>query len=292
MAAAVVVNMGLGIAQIIGGVIAGSVALIADAVHNLTDAFSLVMAYVARRIARRPADLDMTFGYGRAEAIAALVNYTLLIVAALWLAYEAVFRLFEPPQVMGLVVVALAGLSVAVDLGTVLLTWRLSRTSVNIRAAMIHNLTDAATSLTVIGAGILIILFDWRLVDPLVTLGISGWILWLSLRELHPVIRLLMLASPPGLDAGAVLERVRQTVGVVEACHLHVWQIDEHRNAVEVHVRVDPAAKAEETVRRIEDMLARDFGLDHAAVSIGAAPDEGGDARPDADRAGSTPSRS
>lgn len=275
VAAAVVVNLGLGIAQILGGIIAGSVALIADAVHNLTDAFSLILAYVARRIARRPADLDMTFGYGRAEAIAALVNYTLLVVAALWLGFEAVQRLFDPPAVMGWVVVALAGLSLAVDLGTVLLTWGLARTSVNIRAAMIHNLTDAATSLTVIGAGALIILFDWRLVDPLVTLAISGWILWLSLKELRPVIRLLMLASPPGLDAGMVLASVRQIPGVSDARHLHLWQIDEHRNAVEVHVRIDPAAETGATVRRIEDMLARDFGLDHAAVAIGTPPEGG-----------------
>ncbi len=175
---AVGVNLLLTVAQFIGGLLSGSLALIADAIHNLSDALSLVIAFAARKIARRPADDTMTFGYGRAEVVAALVNLTTLVVIGLLLVYEGLMRLVDPPEVEGWIVVILAGIALAVDLATVLLTVRMAKTSMNIRAAFLHNLADALGSVAVIVAGTLILLFDWRLVDPIVTLGISVYILW------------------------------------------------------------------------------------------------------------------
>ena len=177
---AVAVNIALTVAQIIAGVIAGSLAMIADAIHNLSDALSLVIAFAARRIARRPADAKMTFGYGRAEVIAALVNYTTLIVIALYLAAEGIERLFNPVEVQGWIVVVVAGIALVVDLLTALLILRLSRDSVNMRAAFLHNLADALGSVAVIIAGVLILLYDWRLIDPILTLMIAAYILWHS----------------------------------------------------------------------------------------------------------------
>ena len=270
VALAVAVNMALTLVQIVGGLVSGSVALIADAVHNFSDAVSLIIAYGARRIARRPRDARMTFGYGRAEAVAALVNYTTLIVIGLYLVYEAILRLIDPPGVEGWIVVIVAGVALAVDLVTALLTFRLSRQSMNIRAAFLHNLADAASSVAVIAAGSLILLYDWRLVDPLATLGIAGFILWSAFTEIGPVIRLLMLGAPPALDLNVIRDRVLTVEGVDSLHHLHLWQIDEQKTSLEAHLVISDGAAADFAAvnARVKELLAREFGIRHATLEL------------------------
>ncbi|WP_212525166.1 cation diffusion facilitator family transporter [Actibacterium sp. MT2.3-13A] len=270
VALAVAVNMLLTLVQIVGGLLSGSVALIADAVHNFSDAVSLIIAYGARRIARRPHDANMTFGYGRAEAVAALVNYTTLIVIGAYLVYEAVLRLIDPPGVQGWIVVVVAGVALVVDLVTAALTFRLSKHSMNIRAAFLHNLADAASSVAVIVAGSLILLYDWRLVDPLATLGIAGFILWSALSEIRPVIRLLMLGAPPALDLDVIRDRVLTVEGVESLHHLHLWQIDEHKTSLEAHLVIGDGAVADFAAvnARVKELLAREFGIRHATLEL------------------------
>lgn len=268
VAAAVAVNLVLTAAQIAGGVISGSVALIADAVHNFSDAITLIIAFAARRIARRPADAGMSFGYARIEVVAALANYTTLVLISLWLAYEAVMRLLDPQPVEGWIVVALAGLALVIDLVTAALTWRLAKESVNIRAAFLHNLADAGSSLAVIIGGALILLYDWRLADPLITIGISGWILWHALSDLGPVIRILMLGVPPGADMGELARAIEAEPGVEEVHHLHLWQMDENRNSVEAHLVLAEGSDFTEVVARVKRLLRDRFGLAHATLEV------------------------
>lgn len=263
---AIVVNLVLTVAQIVGGVISGSVALIADAVHNLSDAVSLIVAFAARRIARRPATPEMSFGYGRAEVVAALVNYTTLVVIAVWLAAEAMGRLVDPPPVQGSIVIWLAGLALVIDLITAALTYRLAKESVNIRAAFLHNLADAGSSVAVILGGVLILAFNWHLADPLITLAISGWILWHALVEAAPVIRILMLASPPAADVTVLRSSILAVPGVEDLHHLHLWQIDERRNSLEAHLVLSDGADAAATVARVRETLAHDLGITHATL--------------------------
>ena len=160
---AVVINLALTAAQIAGGLAAGSVALVADGVHNLSDALALVLAFGARKLAARPATPAMSFGWSRAEIVAAFVNYLALIAVSVWLMVEAVGRLTDPPPVAGGLVMALAALALVVDLGTAWLTARLAKESVNIRAAWLHNLADAAVSVAVLIGGALILAFVWLL---------------------------------------------------------------------------------------------------------------------------------
>lgn len=267
---AVGVNLLLTVAQIVGGVISGSLALVADAIHNFSDAISLVIALVARRVSRRPYDDSMTFGYGRAEIVAALVNYTTLIVIAFYLVAEAVMRLFDPPGVEGWIVVIVAGIALVIDLATALLTYSMSKTSMNIRAAFLHNVADAMGSVAVIVAGTLILLYDWRLIDPLVTLGIAGYILWHAGREIGPVIRILMLGSPAAPDLSTVADRVRRVPGVDGLHHLHLWQIDEHRTAFEAHLVVSDAAEADfaQVTDRVKEVLAEEYGIYHVTLEL------------------------
>ncbi|UXU76368.1 MULTISPECIES: cation diffusion facilitator family transporter [unclassified Paracoccus (in: a-proteobacteria)] len=263
---AVVVNLALTLAQVLGGWIADSTALIADGVHNLSDALALVLAFGARRLARRPASPQMSFGWGRAEVLAAFVNYLALIAVSIWLAVESVNRLIEPPQVQAGLVMALAGLALVIDLATAALVWRAARSSINIRAAFLHNLADAAVSVAVIVGGVLIWAFDWRVVDPFLTLLISAVIVWHCWHEIGPVIRVLMLGAPAGADPDGLLRAVGELPGVVSAHHLHMWQIDERRSALSLHLVVDSDTDTAATVRRVKAMLRHDFGIDHATI--------------------------
>jgi cobalt-zinc-cadmium efflux system protein len=265
---AVLVNVGLTVAQIAAGLLAGSLALIADAVHNLSDAISLGIAWLARRIARRPADAEMTFGYARAEVVAALVNYTTLVVVALWLAWEGAARLLDPQPVAGWIVVWVASIALVIDTVTALLLSGMRHGSANIRAAFLHNVADALGSVAVIVSGALILLYDWRLVDPAVTLLISGYILWHALRGVRPVIRILMLGAPPGLQADEVLAAMAAEPHVDEVHHLHLWQTSEVETALEAHVVVAAAHLRDPVRSRLRAMLRDRYGIDHVMVEM------------------------
>jgi len=270
---AVVVNLGLTVAQIIGGILSGSLAMIADAVHNLSDALSLVIAFFARKIARRPADASMTFGYGRAEVVAALINYTTLIVIGLYLIYEAIMRFITPEGVDGWLVVIIAGIALIVDTATALLTYSLSKESINVRAAFVHNVADALGSIAVIVAGSLIILFGWQWIDPLVTLLIAGYILWISASEIGGVIRILMLGSPPELSASEVIDTIRAIDGVSGVHHLHLWQMQEHEAAIDAHLVIaeDRWNDADAIKQAAKDRLKQDFGIAHTTLELECA---------------------
>jgi len=267
---AVVVNLLLTVAQIAGGIVSGSLALIADAIHNLSDAMALVIAFGARKIARLPANADMSFGYGRAEIVAALINYTTLIVIGLFLVYEAVLRFIDPQGINGWIVVVLAVVALVIDLITVGLTHSLAKTSVNIRAAFLHNLADALGSLGVIVAGTVIIVYDWRYIDPLITIGIAAYILWQAATEGVGVIRVLMLATPVDVDRDNVAESVREVEGVLGVHHVHVWQIDEHRRSFEAHIVVSDSDidRWESIKTKIRNVLHERHDVQHSTLEM------------------------
>lgn len=271
--AAIAVNMGLTVAQVIGGIMSGSLALIADALHNFSDAISLIIAFGARKIARRPRDAQMTFGYGRVEVVAALINYTTLIVIGLYLLYEAAMRFADPQDVEGWIIVVIAGIALVVDVVTAMLTFAMSKSSVNIRAAFLHNVADALGSVAVIFAGTLILLYDWRLIDPIVTALIAGYILWQSFREIGPVIRILMLGSPPEIDTETVLHTVRGIDGVTGIHHAHFWQMDEHRAALDAHIVIAEGrwSDADAVKDRIKAALSDQFDIEHTTLELECA---------------------
>ena len=263
-------NALLTIGQVVGGVFSGSLALIADALHNFSDMASLVIAFAARKIARRPADERMTFGYGRIEIVAALINYTSLIIIGLYLVYEGVMRIIDPPAVGGWTVVILGVVALVIDTLTALLTYSMQKGSVNIRALFLHNLSDALASVAVVAGGTLILLYDWRLVDPLVTIGIAVYIRYLSFREIGGPIHMLMLGSPPDIDNGAVIEAMRSVDGVVDVHHVHLWQMQEHETALDCHVVVSGEnwSRIETVKAAIKERLNERFGIAHSSLEF------------------------
>jgi len=267
---AVAVNVLLTVVQIVGGLLSGSLSLVADAIHNLSDAISMAIAYIARRIARRPANEDWTFGYVRAELIAALINYTTLIVIGLYLVYEAISRFFDPEPVQGWTVVVIAVVALVVDTITALLTFSLSKSSMNIRAAFLHNVSDALGSVGVIVAGTLIILYDWLFIDPLITLLIAGYILWQAFAEIGGSIRILMSATPKNIDPQAVISRSLAVPGVCGMHHLHIWPIDEHRISLEAHVVIEDESmcRSEDIKNELKQMLINAFSIRHTTLDL------------------------
>ncbi|WGF91131.1 cation diffusion facilitator family transporter [Marinivivus vitaminiproducens] len=267
---AVAVNVGLTVAQVVGGALSGSLALVADALHNLSDAASLGIALFARRISRRPADERMTFGYARAEVVAALINLTTLIVIGLYLVYEAVVRFFAPEPVAGWTVVIIAAIALVVDLATAALTYAMSRESLNIRAAFLHNVADALGSVAVIVVGTLIILFGWTVVDPIATLMIAGYVLYQGFTEIGRSVRILMSGAPPDLDVNEVADALAGVEGVRSAHHLHAWELDERRRSLEAHVVIDraDAGRMEEIKGAAKRLLDERFNVGHSTLEI------------------------
>jgi len=267
---AVAVNLALTVAQVVGGILSGSLALIADALHNFSDAIALIIAFWARKIARRPADKAMSFGYGRAEVVAALVNYTTLIVLALYLVYEGILRFLNPEPINGWMVVWIAALALVVDLVTAALTYSMSKDSMNIRAAFLHNIADALGSVAVIVAGSLVIVYGWTWVDPAVTLMIAGYILWHVKAEIGGVVRVLMLGSPSHLDIEAVANAIEAIDGVDSLHHIHLWAMQEHDAALEAHLVIAPGnwQQGDAIKAAVKDMLGDQFTIRHSTLEL------------------------
>lgn len=270
LVAAIVINGLLTVAQIAGGLVAGSLALVADALHNLNDAGSLAVALVARRIARRPADAQRTFGYGRAQVVGALINQTALLLVGIYLIYQAVIHFIEMRPVSGWIVVWVASFALVVDAATALLTWSGSKGDMNVRATFIHHLVDAMASLGTIVAGMLILLFDWRWADPLATLLIAAYALFQAVKMLRGAVHLVMESVPVDVDFDAMVRAMEGVGGVTGIHHVHAWHVDEHRYAMEAHVITDsPDPDRNETIKRhVKSVLAESFGITHSTLEF------------------------
>lgn len=268
---AIAANVLLTVAQIVGGVISNSLALIADALHNLNDATSLVLALVARKIGRRPPDQMRTFGYRKAPVVGALINLTTLIIVGLYLIYEAIMRFFEQPDVGGWIIVIVAGIALIVDIVTAVLTYTMSKESMNTKAAFVHNVSDALASVGVIVAGTLIILFQWYWTDLVVTLAISGYILYQGTTMIGGAIRVLMDSAPENFDLSRMVAHVKAIDRVRDIHHVHVWHLDEERVALEAHILVDDnttMSQVEEVKREIKALLREHYHIEHATLEF------------------------
>ncbi len=265
---AITINMLLTLAQIIGGIVSGSLALIADALHNFSDAASLLIALVARKIGRQPADHFKTFGYKRAEVIAALINLVTLVIVGLYLIYEALWRIYEPQIIEGWMVIIVAGIALVVDIATALLTYTMSKKSINMRAAFLHNVSDALASVGVIVAGTFIILYEWYWTDTLLTLLIAGYVLYQAVTLLPRTIHILMQGAPEEVAVDEVIQTMEGVDGVSNVHHLHIWQLDEHSNALEAHVVITDFSQSEVVKSALKSELEQRYAITHSTLEF------------------------
>ncbi|HEX7008597.1 MAG TPA: cation diffusion facilitator family transporter [Phycisphaeraceae bacterium] len=275
----VVLNQLLTVGQVVAGIFSGSIALLSDAAHNFNDANALLIAYIARRISRKKASHDYTFGYRRAELIGALINLTLLGVIGLYLVYEAISRFLSPETPIGWIMAFAAGLALVVDVATAVLLWAMSRGSLNVRAAFVHNLVDALASLGVLLGAAAVIWLDWWWIDPVLTLIIAGYVLWQVAAMMPQAARILMEGAPEDLDLHELVDAMESLDHVLDVHHLHAWQLDEQHRALEAHIVIPPdaAPHLEQIKSEIKALLRKQFHIGHATLEFDLGhPDEDG----------------
>jgi cobalt-zinc-cadmium efflux system protein len=268
-----VVNLALTVFEAVVGLLAGSLMLLADALHNLNDCASLLIALVARRIARRKADRRFTFGYKRAELIGAMINITTLVIVGLYLVYEAVVRFIAPKPVQGGLVMIAAGVALIVDVATAALLWAMARGSLNVRAAFVHNLSDAFSSVAVLIGGAVILAWGWTIVDPILTITIAGYVMIHGSGMFRRTASILMGGSPPDVDMDKLIAALGATDRVVDVHHVHVWELDEDKRAMEAHVVIPSTCASDlETIKqRLKNLLKTQFGIEHCTLEFDLA---------------------
>ena len=260
---------GFMIAEVAGGVISGSLALLADAGHMLTDFASLVLAWFAFRLAKRPADWQRTYGFDRFSVLAAFVNGLSLFVIAGWICFEAYKRLNDPVEVIGglMLWVALGGLVV-----NILAFWVLTRgesDNLNVRAAALHVAGDLLGSVAALAASLVIIFTGWMPIDPLLSVLVALIILRSAWHVVREAAHILLEGAPRGFDRRKVAETIMAEVaGVQRVHHVHAWSITQERPMATLEAEVDDACDVDQIRQAIRQVLQGSFGIEHATVEI------------------------
>jgi cobalt-zinc-cadmium efflux system protein len=275
LAVALSLIAGFMVVELVGGVLASSLALLSDAAHMLTDAAAIGLALVAARLAARPPGGRFTFGLGRAEILSAQVNGATLLVLAGVIAIEAIRRLFAPPDVEGgfVLVVGLAG--AAFNVAAAWALGRAERRSLNVEGARQHVLTDLYASLAAAAAGAVVLLSGFDRADGIAALFVCGLMLrsgWGLLRESG---RVLLEAAPRGMDPDAIGGAMASEPGVVEVHDLHVWEVTSGFPAIAAHVLVKPGDDCHAARRRLQSVLLERFGVSHVTLQVDHAPKAG-----------------
>jgi cobalt-zinc-cadmium efflux system protein len=268
LAVALALVAGLLVAELVFGIVAHSLALLADAGHMLTDILALALAVAAAAMARRPPGGRWTFGFGRVEVLAAQANGVTLALVGGWIVYSAVRRLVDPTDVDGGIVLGVALGGVAVNLVAAAVLARSSRQSLNVRAAFLHLVTDLAAFAGTAAAGALILATGWDRWDPIASLAVAVLIFWSAWRLLRETTLIFLDLSPGGIDPAEVGTAIASAPEVVEAHDLHVWSVSDGFPALSAHVLVRPGADCHGIRRDLERMLAERFGIEHTTLQV------------------------
>jgi cobalt-zinc-cadmium efflux system protein len=256
------------VVEFVGGLATGSLALLADAGHMLGDTASIALALFASWLAARPATAQRSFGYRRAEILAALANGVALVAVAIWIFVEAADRFSDPPKILGGWVLAVAGVGLVVNLVAAAILERASGESLNVRAAYRHVLADLAASAGVIVAALIVVTTGWRYADPIVGVAIGLLVLGSSWTILRDSLSILLESTPAGIDADDVGRRMASSEGVVEVHDLHIWTITSGFPALSAHVLVRADDDCHARRRELEAMLAEEFDLRHTTLQV------------------------
>jgi cobalt-zinc-cadmium efflux system protein len=254
--------------ELAGGLISGSLALLADAGHMVSDVAALAIAAIAARIARRPAHAGMTYGYGRARIIAAQINGLALCFLAGWIVWEAFGRIVSPPQVDGSIMAAIAFIGLIVNL--IVLRWLHGGDDLNTKAAYWHVLGDALGSVAALIGGAVILATGWMLIDPLLSFLVSGLLAWGGWHLIRQTTFELMDAVPKGIQLDEIEARAIAIEGVCDLHHIHVWKLPSGKLAISAHVTCKNMASWDEILQQLQHCMAT-LGITHATFQ----PEEG-----------------
>lgn len=253
--------------EVVGGILSGSLALLADAAHMLTDFAALAMAFAAVRVSRRPADPKRTYGFDRVTVLAAFVNGLTLVAVAGWIVIEAVRRLISPEAVEGDLMLGVAVVGLLVNIAAFWVLTRAEGPNINLRAAALHVLGDLLGSVAAITAAVVILLTGWMPIDPLLSVLVAVLILRSAVAILRESGHILLEGAPVGFDAAAVKSDLEASVpGLRRISHLHAWSISEERPMATLEAHLAPGAEPEAVRAAIKARLAERHGIDHATV--------------------------
>lgn len=268
---ATLLNVLITIAEIAGGILSNSLALLSDAFHNLGDTIAVALAYFANRFGKRSANERKTFGYKRIEILVALFNALILIIITLFLFREAWHRFKNPEEIKGLLMFVVACIGLVANLVAVLLLKRDSAANINIRAAYLHLLGDTFSSVAVIIGAILIYFFNWFWIDPLITVLIGIYIIKEAINILREAVDILMQATPRNLELEEIKHELEEIAGIDNIHHVHIWNLTDSQIHFECHVDVASDMPISETTflrSKMETLLKNKFGVSHVTIQV------------------------
>jgi len=262
----IILNIIITISQIVGGILSGSLALLSDAMHNFSDVLSLLIAYIANRLAARPNTEEKTFGYKRAEILAAFFNASLLIGIGIFLIIEAFHKFYHPEVVNSIWVIALGLLSIFLNTLSVLLVKDDAHDNINIKAAYLHLLTDVMTSVAVVFGGLLIYYFNIFWVDPLISLLIALYLIWASISLVQESFSILMQFTPHNINIQKVAQAIKNIEEIEDVHHIHIWKLNDKSIHLEAHLDYKNnllLKQTEKILDNLEKLLYHQFKITH-----------------------------
>jgi len=265
----ILLNVLITIAQLVGGIISGSLALISDALHNFSDVLSLGFSLFANKLSRKKASINQTFGYKRAELIAAFVNAITLVVVALILTYGAIERLFNQHPIQSGLVIWLAILGIAVNGFSVLLLQNDAKHNINMKSAYLHLLTDMMASVAVLIGGLLMKFYGWYWVDSVMTILIAVYLIVVGVDLIKKATKMLMLFTPEFIDIKEIVREVHKVSGVNKLHHIHVWHLNDEELHLEAHLDCSEDIKMSEfndLLDKVEIVLFEKFHINHINI--------------------------
>ena len=265
----IVLNIIITIAQAIGGIVSGSLALLSDAMHNFSDVLSLIFSYIAHKLSRRKASLNQTFGYKRAEILAAFVNASTLVIVGIILIYEASKRFMNPEPIATNLVIWLSILGIVANGVSVLMLKSDAKKSINMRSAYLHLLTDMLASVAVLIGGLLMKFYGWFWVDSALTVIIALYLVVVGIDLLLKSTQMLMLFTPSHIDIKEIVREVHKIPGVNKLHHIHVWYLNDEELHLEAHLDCSNdirMSEFNELLMQIENVLFINFNINHTNI--------------------------
>ncbi len=265
----IVLNVVITLSQIIGGIYSGSLALLSDALHNFSDVMALVITYAANRVAKRSPTHTQTFGYKRAEILAALFNASVLIGIGFFLIIEASQKFFHPEPVGSVVVIVLAVSSIILNAASVLLIKDDAHHNINIKAAYLHLMTDVMTSIAVLAGGIAMYYLQIYWIDPVISILIALYLIYAAYEILKDSTVILMQFTPAHIDLGAIEKLANEHPSLSNIHHVHIWQLNDHEIYFEGHVDFNENLSLEEVMHicaSVEEKIKKEFDITHVTL--------------------------
>lgn len=267
----VMLNIIITTAEFVGGIMSNSLALISDAFHNLSDVLAIIIAWIANKVSHRESNEQNTFGYQRIEILAALLNALMLIAICTYLIYEAIDRFQNPQEVNSLLMLSIAAIGLVANILSMVLLKGDSHNNMNIKAAYLHMLGDALSSVAVIGVGILIYFFQWHWLDPVVTILISVYIMYHTYSILKDSLAILMQRTPKGFDINNIKIEIEKEHNIDNIHHIHIWNLNDREVHFEAHIDVNEditISKSDIIRSAIEKQLKDDFKINHVTLQM------------------------